>query len=57
MMEVLAGRHRFATLVSTSVDVNSNISQQQWNWHTGKDVITASNSENQPFYLLQPITT
>ena len=52
MTEVLAGlRHRFGTPVSTSVDVNSNISQQQWIWHTGEDVITALKSDNKPFIL------
>ena len=52
MTEVLAGlRYRFGPPVGTNVDVEDGSSQQQWIWHTGKDVIVAVKSNQRPFML------
>ena len=52
MTEVLAGlRHRFGTPVTTSIHEDSSLSQQQWIWHTGEDIITALRSDEKPFLL------
>ena len=53
MTEVLAGlRYRFGPPVGTNVDVEgSSLSQQQWIWHTGEDVITAVKNDQSPFVL------
>ena len=52
LTEVLAGlRHRFGTPVSTSIEDGSSLSQQQWIWHTGEDIITALRSDEKPFLL------
>ncbi len=52
MTEVLAGlRYRFGPPVGTNVDVENGSPQQQWIWHTGKDVIVAVKSNQRPFLL------
>ena len=43
--------YRFGAPVGTSVDVEGGSPQQQWIWHTGKDVIVAVKSEHRPFVL------
>ena len=57
MTEVLAGlrlrlRLRFGRPVGTNVAIESgSLSQQQWIWHTGEDVIVAVKSDQRPFLL------
>ena len=52
MTEVLAGlRHRFGIPVTTSINEGSSLSQQQWIWHTGEEIITALRSDEKPFLL------
>ena len=52
MTEVLAGlRNRFGPPVGTSLDIDGGLSDQQWIWHTGEDVITAIKSNKRPFLL------
>ena len=50
--EVLAGlRHRFGTPVNTSIQNDHSLSQQQWIWHTGEDIITAIRNDKKTFLL------
>ncbi len=52
MPEVLVGlRHRFGPPIGTSVNIDSESFQQQWIWHTGKDLITAIKTDKNPFLL------